>query len=200
VLSFRLKWSHKEDVYAEATLQILKAIRTECVQLERLVLIDDGIAKLPGWNPPPDFADFIVDFASKMANLSCFCITFNQIDADLMNGIKQRVDDEVVTMRCSLWFHLGRVIPKASDVGVPSIHYHQIVEPVSFVLPVDMDVTEHSGYDILVKLSRKIILTMITLFKSAIFFYFEVVLTVFFISFREELVSSGHRRYFPVFR
>ena len=130
VLSFRLKWNHKEAVYPETVLSILKALLAESVPLERLVLIDDGIAKLPDWNPPPDFADFIVDFASKMVNLSCFCITFNQMDAELMNGIKQRVIEEVVAKRRSLWFHLGRAIPKASDVGVPSIHYHQIVEPI----------------------------------------------------------------------
>ena len=74
MLSFRLKWSHKEDEYPETVLSILKAILTKSVQLERLVLIDDCIAKLPDWNPSPDFADFIVGFASKMTNLSYCCI------------------------------------------------------------------------------------------------------------------------------
>jgi len=57
------------------------------------------------------------------------------MDPGLMTEIKKRVELEVVTERPSLWFHLGRNIPQASDAGVPPIHYHQIVEPVSFVMP-----------------------------------------------------------------
>ena len=52
-----------------------------------------------------------------------------------MKGIKERVEEEVVKLRPSLWFHLGRTIPEASDHGVPAIHYHQIVYPMSFIMP-----------------------------------------------------------------
>jgi len=40
-----------------------------------------------------------------------------------------------VTERPSLWFHLDRILPKASDQSVPPIHYHQMVNPVLFVMP-----------------------------------------------------------------
>jgi len=35
----------------------------------------------------------------------------------------------------SLWFHLGRTLPEASDEDVPAIHYHQMVNPIPFVMP-----------------------------------------------------------------
>jgi len=56
------------------------------------------------------------------------------MDPKLMKEIKERVELEVVKERPSLWFHLGRVIPQASDTGVPLIHCI-IIEPVSFVVP-----------------------------------------------------------------
>lgn len=57
------------------------------------------------------------------------------MDVDVMNAIKSRVEEEVVPERPSLWFHLDRILPKASDQSVPPIHYHQMVNPVSFVMP-----------------------------------------------------------------
>ena len=122
-------------MYPTTTMLILEALLAESTQLERLVLVDDGTGNLPGWSHPPEFADFLVGFVSKMANLSCCCVTFNQMDIDLMKEITQRVTEQVVTTRRSLWFHLDRAIPKPSDPGVPPIHYHQIVEPISFDMP-----------------------------------------------------------------
>jgi len=52
-----------------------------------------------------------------------------------MKTIKQRVEEEVVTERPSLWFHLDRPVPEASDPGVPPIHYFEIVEPPPFDIP-----------------------------------------------------------------
>jgi len=113
---------------------ILKALLEKSPLLERLVLIDGGSDILP-LSPPHKFLDHILEFASKMTHMSCFCVTFNQLAVDLMKEIKERVENEVVAERPSLWFHLDRNIPEASDVGVPSIHYHEIVKPASFVLP-----------------------------------------------------------------
>jgi len=114
---------------------ILEALLAESTQLERLVLVDGGTGNLPGWSHPPEFADFLVGFVATMPTLSCFCVTFNQMDIFLAKDITQRVTEEVVGMRLSLWFHLDRAVPKASDPGVPPIHYHQIVEPISFDMP-----------------------------------------------------------------
>ena len=103
----------------------------EETKLERLTLIDAGTVDLPDWKHPPEFADF----TAQMNHLTCCCLTFKQMDIDLMKAIKERVEEQVVMERPSLWFHLGRDLPDASDPGVPSIHYHQMVEPISFLMP-----------------------------------------------------------------
>jgi len=132
--SFRLEWDHKEDAYPDTAFSILKAILKESIKeckLERLALIDAGSVDFPNWKHPPEFADFLVDFTAKMTHLTCCCLTFKQMDVDLIKSIKERVEEEVVTERPSLWFHLGRDIPNVSDPGVPPIHYHQIVQPIT---------------------------------------------------------------------
>ncbi len=141
ILEFRLKWKHGGDDYTATVLSILEFLleNKKFLLLERLVLIEDGGSqnkrKRRRWTaspPPPGFFDRLLDFASKMTHMTCCCLTFNQMDPKLMKEIKERVELEVVKERPSLWFHLGREIPQA---GVPLIHYHQIVEPVSFVMP-----------------------------------------------------------------
>ncbi len=138
-INHRSPWSqdHKEVVYPATAVSILKAILKGSIEksvhetkLERLVLIDAGSipsSKLSDWKHPPEFADFLVGFTAQMTHLSCCCLTFKQMDIKLMKAIKERVEEEVVTERPSLWFHLDRDIPNVSDPGVPPIiHYHQI--------------------------------------------------------------------------
>jgi len=105
------------------------------LKLEERFQINVPCEKLPDWQPPPEFADFLVDFTAKMTHMTCCLITFHQINTGLMQKIKERVENEVVTERPSLWFHLDHAIPEASDPGVPAVHYHQIVKPISFVMP-----------------------------------------------------------------
>lgn len=130
---FRLEWNHEENVYPETTISILEALLNEAVKLERLALIDAGSREFPDWKHPSEFADFVVGFVEIMTHMTCCCLTFKQMDGDLMISIKDRVENEVINDRPLLWFHLDGAIPKASDPGVPSIHYHQIVDPVSLV-------------------------------------------------------------------
>jgi len=135
--SFRLEWNknNQEDIYSTTAISFLKALLKGSVQLERLALIVAGPENIPDWKPSPKFADFLVEFTAKMTHLTCCCLIFNQLGVELINEIKQRVEKEVVTERSSLWFHLGRALPEASDPGVPAIHYHQIVYPISYFMP-----------------------------------------------------------------
>ena len=136
----RLELNLAGDDYFTAAFYILKVIlekslftfRNESAKLERLTLIDAGPRNFPDWKPPQEFADFLVDFTAKMTHLTCCCLTFKQMDGVLMKTIKERVEKEVVMERPSLWFHLDSVIPDPSDPGVPPIHHHQIVSPISF--------------------------------------------------------------------
>lgn len=74
-----------------------------------------------------------------MEQMSCCCLTFNQMDVDLVEEINHRIKQEMIEKRRFLWFHLGSTVPEASDVGVPPIHYHEMVEPVSFTMPIVME-------------------------------------------------------------
>jgi len=130
-----LVFKHQEDAYPSTAYSILKALLKGSVLLERVALIDGGSEKRPDWKPPPEYADFLVGFTAKMTHMTCLCLTFNQLDVDFMEEIKNRVKKEVVTERPSLWFSMGRTLPEASDEGVPAIHYHQIISPISFVMP-----------------------------------------------------------------
>jgi len=130
-----LVFKHKEDAYPSTAYSILKALLKGSLLLERVALIDGGSEKLPDWKHPPEFSDFIVGFTKKLTHLTCCCLTFNQLDVDFMKEIKTRVEEEVVTERPSLWFFMGRTLPEASDEGVPAIHYHEMVNPISFVMP-----------------------------------------------------------------
>jgi len=146
-LSF--EWNHEEDGYPTTVLSILKILREKSPLLERLVLIDGGFCSysltvndgfrlelpLPSLSPPHKFSELLLEFTSKMTHMTCCCLTFRRLAVNLLKEITERVEEDVVAERPSLWFHLGRNIPKASDAGVPSVHYHEIVEPVSFVLP-----------------------------------------------------------------
>ena len=140
--SSRLKWFRRGDVYPATAVSILEAILEESknksvheTKLERLVLIDAGTIPLLDWKHPPEFSDFLVDFTAKMTHLTCLCLAFKQMDGVLMKAIKERVEEEVVIERPSLWFHLGWDIPNVSDPGVPAIHYHQMVNPMHFSTP-----------------------------------------------------------------
>jgi len=130
-----LKWKHEDDNYPSTALSILKAILEKSVLLERLALIDGGSDNLPIWIHPPDFADFLVKFAAKMSHLTCCCLSFKQLDCFPIVNVKHRIAQEVVRMRPSLWFHMDRSLPQASDPGVPWVHYHQLVDPMSCDLP-----------------------------------------------------------------
>ena len=139
IVLFRLKWNDKEKKHPRTASKILRAlVLANFVQLESLALIDAGSGK-PDWKNPPNLADTMVRFAKMMANLSCCCLIFKQMNAEYMNEGKQKVEKDVVQTHPTLWFYLGRSIPNASDLGVPLIHYHQIVAPMSFALPLFMN-------------------------------------------------------------
>jgi len=151
LLSF--EWNHKEDGFPTTALSILEVLREKSPLLERLVLIDGGSVdggfrelwtvndygmwteSLPSLSPPHKFSDLLLEFASKMTHMTCCLITFEQLAVDLMKEVEERIEKEVVAERPSLWFYLDRKIPKAPEGGVPSVHFHEIVEPVSFVFP-----------------------------------------------------------------
>lgn len=135
VSKFRLKWNYQYEDFLGTILSLLSAILKESVLLERLVLIDGGPSNSSSYTYLPGLDDAFVNFAAKMTHMTCCCITSNQIDSDHMKAIKQRVEEEVLPERPSLWFHMGRTVPEASDTTMPPIHYCQIVDPQSFDMP-----------------------------------------------------------------
>ena len=114
---------------------LLKFLLGSSLQLERLVLIAKSPRHGPNWKQPLQLPDFIVDFALKMKRLVCCCMVFDRLDPSLIKEVQQRIAKEVVPIRPSFWFHLGREVPLASDLSVPSIHFHEMVEPMVYVPP-----------------------------------------------------------------
>jgi len=83
-----MKWNqHEDDEYPETVLSILKAIPEKSAQLERLVVIDGGSEPLSSWSSPTELANLLVEFTSKLNHLTCCCLTFKQLSADLMKEI-----------------------------------------------------------------------------------------------------------------
>jgi len=131
---YRLKWDPEED--GITLFWLLKyLLGSSSLQLERLVLIAESSKNGPDWNHPIKLPDFIVDFALKMKRLVCCCIVFDLLNPNLIKEVQQRIVKEVVPIRPSFWFHLGREVPLASNLSVPSIHYHEMVEPMVYVPP-----------------------------------------------------------------
>ena len=129
-----MKWDPEED--GITLFWLLKyLLGSSSLQLERLVLIAESSKNGPDWNHPIKLPDLIVKFALKMKRLVCCCIVFDRMDSNLIKEIQQRIAKEIVLIRPSLWFHLGREKPLASDPSVPSIHYHEMVDPIIYVPP-----------------------------------------------------------------
>lgn len=109
-------------------LFVFKSLLCRASHLERLVLIFENNKDIPysGSDDHP-LVDFLVQFALKMKRLTCLCMTFNKIDPALIQELKRRLTEDVLPSRSSFWFHLGRELPKATDPGVPPLHYHEMI-------------------------------------------------------------------------
>lgn len=105
-------------------LFVFQSLLCRASHLERLVLIFE--TKVPCSDDHP-LVDFLVQFALKMKRLTCLCITFNKIDPALIQEVKRRLTEDVLPSSPSFWFHLGRELPKATDPGVPPLHYHEMI-------------------------------------------------------------------------
>jgi len=131
-----LEWKHHGNGFP--VLLMLKTLLGCSLHLERLALINRStgtVPTLPVWDHPPEATDFLVNFALKMKRLVCCCLVFDRIDWNLVKDVYERVENEVVPIRPSLWFHLGRGEPYSSDPDVPSIHFHEMVDPENYTPP-----------------------------------------------------------------
>ncbi len=89
---------------------------------------------MPVWKKLPKAADFLVNFALKMERLVCCCLV-DWIRLSLIKKIQERIENDVLPQRRSLWFYLGQAEPCASDPDVPGIHFHEMVNPVPYTPP-----------------------------------------------------------------
>lgn len=123
----------KRDGSAHVLL-LLQAILNCSKDLERLVLIDSTLKKKPVWNHyPSDMTDSVVNFALKMKRLVSFCLVLPKCESTLIDEVSEKIEEKVVSLRSSLWFHIGRYQPEATDV--PLIHYHEMIEPTHYFPP-----------------------------------------------------------------
>lgn len=71
--------------------------------------------------------DFLVNFSLEMKHLSCLSLSLERLDPTLIQQVLQRIKEEVLPTRPSLWFHLDNAIPDAADSSVPKVHYHEMI-------------------------------------------------------------------------
>ena len=110
-------------------LLMLKSLLGATYHLERLVL--NGSCKLMFNRNEAETS--LVEFASRMKRLVCCCLVFYKLDRKLIKKVQQRIAQEVLPKRPSLWFHLGGDDPLASDPDVPNFHFHEMVNPTFYV-------------------------------------------------------------------
>ena len=135
-------------------LRILKSLKQFSPKIERISL--EFMCKTYPTDRDHLMGDLLVDFTLKMKHLSCLSLSLKQLDGALIKNVHERIKKEVLPTRPSLWFHLDRCLPEASDPGVPWVHYHQIVRPMSFIMPSFWAVTL-VFLNYIVSVSRKIV-------------------------------------------
>jgi len=117
-------------------LLLLKSLLGCSLHLERLALIINRCPDTaPLWDHPPDTSDFLVEFVSKMKRLVCFYLVIRRLDPNLIKEVRQRIMEEVLPKRQSLWFYLGYGTPRVSDPEVPGFHFHEMVDPEYYTPP-----------------------------------------------------------------
>lgn len=72
----------------------------------------------------------LVEFATLMERLVALCFAGFRTTPTVARKVKRRIVKEVVPVRPSFWFYIGRQLPLANDTSVPRIHYNEIVCPV----------------------------------------------------------------------
>ena len=71
----------------------------------------------------------LVEFATAMERLVALCFAGFRTTPNIGREVKRRLLEEVIPVRPSFWFYIGRQLPLVNDTSVPRIHYNEIVCP-----------------------------------------------------------------------
>ena len=125
---YRVQWPGSES--DPSTLPVfLKALKV-CPYFERLALvIKEGGWKRSTVNYTP-LQDAIFPFVKETHHLVALCLGGFPIDPYPF-VVQQQLIKEIVPNRPAFWFHLGPMLPEASDLSVPRIHFNGIVNPIN---------------------------------------------------------------------
>jgi len=130
-----LKWIHGES--SGFLVELLNAVLASSSNLQRLALIGPNLVEGALYRTDPTegtTTNSLVQFASKMTHLSCLLMVVGQLDPALIEEVKRKITAEILPSRPSLWFSIGRQLPQATDPDVPSIHFHEMVDPRNYML------------------------------------------------------------------
>jgi len=108
---------------------LLRDLTKTSPRLERLVLIANRHCSQQNGRNATQLEDFLITFVSKMESLVALCLVGFEMDTTVLEGVKKRLNQEIVSQRPSLWIHIGPKLPNATDPSVPKIHYDEIVNP-----------------------------------------------------------------------
>ena len=62
-------------------------------------------------------------FVSKTESLVVLCLVGFEMDINVLEGVQERLHQEIISQSFSLWIHIGPKLPNATDPSVPKIHY-----------------------------------------------------------------------------
>jgi len=114
-------------------LLLLKKLLKVSDHLERLVLNDKSAQYNPKrfhWDCSAKMEPLLIEFANKMNCLLALCIAGFSIDPAVAIKVNRRVETEIIPIRNSFYFYIGRELPLASELDCPRIHFDGIVQQV----------------------------------------------------------------------
>jgi len=133
-LIFNYRFEFEFQVWDRAdAVHLLESFSLHAPNLERISIRLE--CKTPSIFCDFPLADFLIQFCSKKKHLTCLSLTFFNLDDALIDQVNQRMAEEVLSERPSLWFYLGNRFPEASDPTVPSVHYHEMIHSNYFDPP-----------------------------------------------------------------
>lgn len=129
----RLSWRLDDNHGISSLLNLMEALLESSEDLkyfERLVLRVYVREKCYGFDSNAQFEEFILKFAKGMKKLVCLGIFGFPFKRSAVRVIQQKLRKEVLPLRPTFWFRLGKELPVENDTSVPRIHYDEMVRPI----------------------------------------------------------------------
>ena len=109
-----------------------------CSLLEKLMIIKDEDRRSfqmiyfrnysDHWDPLN--SDVVVRFVSSAQHLIALCLIDECFSQSAIDGVSQRLKNEILPSRPAFWFHIGLQLPSSVDDTVPRIYHESLINPL----------------------------------------------------------------------